>query len=114
MVSFPQVLKYVACPVDGCPERSHNPGRLRNNFMYRHWKVKIAILQEGPATLPRYYHCGMHIPAAQLWRHKWTTRCDRSMDMFLRWREVEMVERSGKIKYSFYGREGGTWVEGGK
>ena len=47
MVSFPRVLKLAACPVDGCMARTHNPGRLREHFMYCHWKVKVAILQGG-------------------------------------------------------------------
>ena len=44
-VSFPQMLKYVACPVDGFLVREHDPGRFIENFMYRHWKLKIEILQ---------------------------------------------------------------------
>ena len=44
-ISFPRVLKLVVCPVDGFPERAHNPGRLREHFMYRHWKLNMEILQ---------------------------------------------------------------------
>ena len=33
-VSFPRILKSVECPVEGCTERSKNPGRLREHFMY--------------------------------------------------------------------------------
>ena len=29
------------------------PGRLRENFMYRHWESRIAILQEVQIPLPR-------------------------------------------------------------
>ena len=44
VVSFPRVFKFAVLPVDGRPVRAHNPGRMRNNFMYRHWKSKIAII----------------------------------------------------------------------
>ena len=33
MVSFPRVLKSVACLVGRCPVRAHKPGRIRENFM---------------------------------------------------------------------------------
>ena len=46
VVSFPWVLKSVVCPVDRCPAREHNPVRLKENFMYWHWKLKILILWE--------------------------------------------------------------------
>ena len=45
VVSFPCVLTSVACPVEGCPTKAHNPGRLREHFMYRHCKANIAIIQ---------------------------------------------------------------------
>ena len=38
-------LKLVAFLVYRCPERAHNLVRLRDHFIYRHWKSKIAILQ---------------------------------------------------------------------
>ena len=40
VVSFPQVFKSVTCVLEGCPAREHNPGRLRDHFMDRHWKSK--------------------------------------------------------------------------
>ena len=69
MVSFPRVMKSVDCPVYGCPERAHIPGRLRDNFMYRNWKSNIVILQEGLAPIPRCAHCGIHMSEARLRRH---------------------------------------------
>ena len=36
--SFTILLTSTAYPVEGCPEISHNPGRLREYFMYRHNK----------------------------------------------------------------------------
>ena len=66
MVSFPRVLKSVACLVGRCPVRAHKPGRIRENFIYLHLKAQIAILQEGPAPLPPCNHCGIHTPEMRL------------------------------------------------
>ena len=52
-VSFPWILKSVDCPVEGCPAKAKTPGRLRGDFIFRHWKLKVAILQERPEPLPR-------------------------------------------------------------
>ena len=32
-------------PRKGCPERLNTLGILRDNFMYQHWKSKVAIMQ---------------------------------------------------------------------
>ena len=48
VVSFLRILKLVECPVEVCTARKDTPERLREHFMYRHWKAKLAILQEGP------------------------------------------------------------------
>ena len=37
-VLFPRILKSVECLVEGCPERSNTPGRMRGHLMYPHWK----------------------------------------------------------------------------
>ena len=37
-VSFPRIIKSVECPVEGFLARAKPPGRLMENFMYRHWK----------------------------------------------------------------------------
>ena len=66
VVSFLWVLELVAYLVDGCPERVNNPGRLREHFMYLHWKSKVVIIQEVPELLPQCNHCGIHMAAAQL------------------------------------------------
>ena len=52
-VLFPRIQKSVECPVEGCPAKEKTPGRLREHFMFRHCKSKVAILQEGPEPLPR-------------------------------------------------------------
>ena len=81
VVSYPRVLKSVECPVYGCLSMANNLGRLRENFMYRNWKAKIVILQEGPAPLLWCDHCGMHITAVRLWRHNMNVIFNRYMDM---------------------------------
>ena len=68
-VSFPRIIKSVDCPVEGCPAKAKTLGRLREHFMFRHWKFKVTILQEGPEPLPRCDQCGMHMQAARLFKH---------------------------------------------
>ena len=45
-VSFPRVLNLLACLVDVLQARAHNPGGLRDHFVYRHCKAEVTILQE--------------------------------------------------------------------
>ena len=47
-VSFSQILKLGDCPVEVFPAKAKTPGRLRENLMFCHWELKVAILQEGP------------------------------------------------------------------
>ena len=68
--------------------------------MYRHWKVKVEILQEGPEPLPRCDNSGMHMKAAQLIKHRRAVICHKEMDMRIRQRDVEMVERYGEMEFS--------------
>ena len=41
--------------------KAHKPGYIREHFVYRNWKAKIAILQEVPTPLPGCDNCGMHM-----------------------------------------------------
>ena len=45
VVSFPQVLKTVICPVPVFPSVAHSVGRMREHFMYRHFFSGIAVAQ---------------------------------------------------------------------
>ena len=74
MVSFPRVMKSVGYLVDGCPARSNIPGRIREHFIYPHWKSKVETIQEGPKPLTRCNHCGMHI--LEVWLMKIDGRLD--------------------------------------
>ena len=97
MVSFPPVLKLVACTVDGFLERANCPGRRREHFMYWHWKLKVPIIQEGSEPLPRCNHCGMLMPVAQLVNHRRTAICEKATETHIRRRDVDMVERCGEM-----------------
>ena len=109
---FPQVLKLVVFLVDVFLERVNNPVRLMEQFIYRNWKSKVAVLQEGQELLPRCDHCGMHIPEARMIKHRQTKRCNKTADMRLIQRNVEMEERCGDTEFSLYGGEGGALLEG--
>ena len=90
MVSFPQVLKTVRCPVTGCPEVAHSAGRMRGNFMYRHFLDRKVVLQEGREPLPRCYLCGMHMPAGWILKHQRKKRCGWNTKMKWRRRDVRI------------------------
>ena len=72
----------------------------------------MSVIQEGPEPLPRWDHCGMHISAARLIKHRWTARCNKSTEMRIIQRDVDMVERCREMEFGLYGREGGALVEG--
>ena len=96
-VSFPRILKSVEFPVEGCPARAKNPERLREHFVFRHWKSKVAIFQEGPEPLLWCDQCGMHMQAARLFKHRQSDKCHKLTERRLRGRDVEMTERCGEM-----------------
>ena len=110
-VSFYRILKSVDCPVEGCPAKAKTPGRLREHFMFRHWKSKVAIFQEGPEPLPRYYQCKIHMQAARLFKHRQLEKCHKSMERQVRQRDVEMAERCGGMEFKLDGEEGDKRVD---
>ena len=96
-VSFLRILNLAECPVEGCPPRVKKPVRLRENFMFRHWKSKVTILQEGPELLPRCDQCDIHMQAARIFKHRQSDKCHKSRERRLRRRDVEMAERCGEM-----------------
>ena len=106
------VLTLVACLVEGCLARAQKLGRLREHFMYRHWKAKVPTLQGGPKPLQRCPSCEILMTAARLEKHKQTGRCDQATEIQLRQRDVELDQRSGEIKVSLFWRELDELVEG--
>ena len=84
MVSFPRVLQEVKFPVTGYSEVAHSVGRLCEHFMYRKFKSKVAVVQEGTEPLPHCYLCGMHMSEGRIIRHRRTAHCNKNTQM--RWR----------------------------
>ena len=74
------VLKSVECPVEGCPEWASTLGILREHFMYRHCKLKVAIIQEGPEPLPRCDQFRMHIPRSRVCKNRQTDKCNKATE----------------------------------
>ena len=100
MVLFLRILKLVECPVEGFPERAKTPGILGENFMYGQWKSKVAIMQEVPELLPRCEKCGMHMPAANIFKHRQSEKCHKATERRLRRRDVEMAARFWEMELS--------------
>ena len=105
MVSFPRVLKTVRCPVPSCPEVVHSAGRMRENFMYRHFLSQIAVVQEGMEPLPRCDLCGMHMSAGRILKHQRTKWCDRNMHIRWRRKDVAIASRCEGVTFSLTGED---------
>ena len=99
-VSLPQILKSVECPEKGSPTKAKTPGRLRENFMFRHWKSKVAILQEVPELLQRCDQCRMHMQGARLFKNQQSDKCHKSTERRLWRRDVEIAERCRKMEFN--------------
>ena len=74
-----------------------NSGRLRENFVYQHCKLKVAIIQEVPEPTPRCNNYVMHMSAAGPIKNKRTAICNKATEMWLIWRDVEMTDRCGEM-----------------
>ena len=111
MVSFLQNLKSLEWPVEGYMERLNTPGRLWDHFMYWHWKVEVAVVQEWTAPLPRCDQCEIHMPEAQLFKHRQTDKWNKAMERQLRRRDVHMETRCSDMDISLYREEGDDMVE---
>ena len=91
---------------------AHSAGRLRENFMYPHFKSKVAVFQGGTEPLPRRDLCGMHMPAGRLIRHRKTARYDKNTQM--RWRrwDVAITARFLEATFSLTGEEEEECING--
>ena len=47
---------------------------------YRHWKLKVAIMKEGPEPLPRRYQCVMHMPTTRIFKHRQKDKCNKATE----------------------------------
>ena len=73
----------------GCLAVAHSAGRMRENFMYRHFFARIAVVQEGREPMTRCDLCGMYMPAGRLLKHQRMKWCDQNTQM--RWRRWDVV-----------------------
>ena len=112
MVFFPKVLQEVICPVPGCPSVAHSAGRLCEHFMFRHFRSKVAVVQEGKETLPCCEMCGMKIPAWRLIRHKRTARWDRNTQMMWRRWDMAVAAKCSEAMFILIGEDKLERIEG--
>ena len=105
VVSFPRVLQEVKFPVTGCPEVVYIVGRLCEHFIYRHFKSKVALVQEGTEPLPHCYWCGMHMSEVRLIRHRRTAHCNKNTQMRWRRRYFEIEARFLEATFILIGEE---------
>ena len=61
--------------MQGCPEMAPSAGRMRDDFMYRHFRSEVVVLQVRRDPLPCCNMCGIHIPAGRLLKHHRTDFC---------------------------------------
>ena len=112
VVPPPRVLKTVKCPVPGCQAVVHITSRLRENFMYKHFRLQVAVAQEGTETLPRFKLYGMNMPAGRLIKHQRKRRCDRNTQMQWWRRDVAIPSRYTEDTFSFTGEDEVQCIEG--
>ena len=105
MVSFPSVLKEVKCPVPRFLAVAHSAVRLREHFLYRHFRSKVAVFQEGEKPLPRCELCVIHIPVGRVIKHQRMTCCDKNTQMLLRISSVEIAYRCSEVTFRLTGEE---------
>ena len=60
-------------------------------------------MQEGPEPLPRCDQCGMHMPAARIFNHRQSDKCNKATERRLQRRDVEMEARCGEMEFSLDG-----------
>ena len=57
-------------------------------------------MQEVPEPLPLRDQCGMHMPAANIFKHRKTDKCNKATERRIEQRDVEMAERCGEMEFS--------------
>ena len=91
---------------------AHSEGRLRENFMYHHFRSKVAMVQEVEDPLPRCDLCVIHITAGRIIRHRRTARCNKNNQMRWRRRDVAIADRYSEVTFSLIGEEEVKRIEG--
>ena len=105
MVYFPRVLNTVRCPVLYYPAVVHSAGRMKENFMYRHFFSRVAAVKEGRELLTCCNPCGMYMPAGRLLKKQLTQWCDRNTQMGWRRRDVAIASRCAEASFSLTGED---------
>ena len=80
--------------------------------MYRHFRSKVAVVQEGVESLPRCDFCGIHIPVGWLIKHHRTSTCDKNTHMWWYRRDVAIVYRCSEATFILTGEEDVKCIEG--
>ena len=65
--------------------------------MYRNFRSKFAVLQEGREPLPCCKMCKIYMPEGRIIKHHRTVQCFNNTDMRLRRRGVEVAGRFPEI-----------------
>ena len=93
--------------VPECPVVVYSAGRIRENFMYRHFRSNVAVVQEGVEPLP---HCDLcrihHIPAGWIIKHWSTAQCDKNSQIWWWGRYVAIVDECSEENFSLTGDYG--------
>ena len=55
--------------------------------MFRHWKLKVSILQEGPEPLLQCDQRVMHMTVVKIFKHRQSEKCHKSTERRLQRRE---------------------------
>ena len=94
-------------PVLVCPEISHIAGRMREHFVCRNFRSKVAVLQEGRETLTQWNMCVMHMTAGRLLKHQRKEHCFNNTEIGIRCRDVEVASRCLDMEFILTGGRGG-------
>ena len=112
VVYLPQVLEMARCPVTGCPTVAYSAGWLREHFMYRHFFLRISVVQEGREPLLHCNLCDMHMTAGRLIKKKWEQRCERNTQMRWRRRAAGIESRCAEASFRLTGEDEAECIEG--
>ena len=99
MVYFSRVLQTVKCPVPRCPSVSHSVGKLRNNFMYCHFRYKVDVVQEGVEALTCCDLCVMYMPSGRLIKYQSTEGYDKNTHIWCQRRDGEIADKCSEATF---------------
>ena len=60
-------------------------------------------MQEVPEPLPLRDQCGMHMPAANIFKHRLPDKCHKVMERIIQRRDVDMAARCEEMEFSLEG-----------